>query len=135
MSAVLALISTHADAQAPPPTVVVEPHTVNSSAKLHALLATNQTAVDAYLTPGTHLLGTTYVVHDGKRLTLRSDGAVLDAQGQTRHVLVQDEAEHVSNRPWTTPSSTTVEVDYNKPFDFNSSGGDPRVQEVSLGSM
>ena len=44
------------------------------------------------------------------------------------------EAEHVSNGPWTTPSSTTAEVDYNKPFDFNNSGGDPRVQEVSLGS-
>ena len=113
----------------------MEPHIINSAAELHALLATNLASVIAYLTPGTHLLGTTFVVRDGKRLTLRSDGAVLDAQGQTRHVLVQDEAEHVSNRPWTTPSSTTVEVDYNKPFDFNSSGGDPRVQEVSLGSM
>ena len=134
MSAVLALISTHADAQAPPPTDEVEPHIVNLSAELHALLATNQTAVDACLTPVTHLLGITFVVRDSKRLMLRSDGAVLDAQGQTRHVLVQDEAEHVSNRPWTIPSSTTVEVDYNKPFDINSSGGDPRVQEVSLGS-
>ena len=30
-------------------------------------------------------------MRDGKRLTLRSDGAVLDAQAQTRHFLVQDE--------------------------------------------
>ena len=59
--------------------------------ELHALLATSQTVVRAYLTSGTHLLGTTFVVHDGKRLTLRSDGAVLDAQGQTRHFLVQDD--------------------------------------------
>ena len=127
-------LNTCPDAQALPPTDVVEPQIVNSSAELHALLATNQTAVDTYLTPGTHLLGTTFVVRDGKRLTLRSDGAVLDAQGQTSNVLVQDEAEHASNGPWTTPSSITVEVDYNKPFDFNNSGEDLRVQEVSLGS-
>ena len=74
-----------ADAQALLPTVV------NSATELHALLATSQTAVDAYLTPGTHLLGTTFVLRDGKRLTLHSDGAVLDAQGQARHFLVQDE--------------------------------------------
>ena len=62
------------------------------------------------------------------------NAAKWDAHGQTRHVLVQDEAEHASNGPWLTPSSTTVEVDYNKPFDFNNSGEDLRVQEVSLGS-
>ena len=38
------------------------------------------------------------------------------------------EAEHASNGPWITP---TAEVDYNKRFDFNNSGGEPRVQEVS----
>ena len=54
------------DAQAPPTTVV------NSVAELHTLLATNQTAIDAYLTPGTHLLSTPLVVRDGKQLTLRS---------------------------------------------------------------
>ena len=70
---------------------VVEPYMINSAAELHVLLATNLAAIVAYLTPGTHLLGTTFVVRDGKRLTLRSDGAVLDAQGQTRHFLVQDE--------------------------------------------
>ena len=79
-----------ADAQAPPTTLVVEPYMVNSAAELHALLATNQTTVDAYLTPGTHLLCSTFLVSDGKRLTLRSDGAVLDAHEQTRHFLVQD---------------------------------------------
>ena len=41
------------------------------------------------------------------------------------------EAKHASNGPWTTPSSTTAEVDFTKPVD---SGEDPRVQEVSLGS-
>ena len=59
----------------------VLPSIINSAAELHALLATNQAAVVAYLTPGTHLLHTTFVVRDG-----------------------------------------------------NNSGGDPRVQEVSLGS-
>ena len=44
------------------------------------------------------------------------------------------EAKHASNGPWTTPGSTIAEVDYTKPFDFNNSGGDPRAQEVSLGS-
>ena len=44
------------------------------------------------------------------------------------------EAEHAGNGPWTTPSSITAEVDYTKRFDFNNWGGDPRVQEVSLGS-
>ena len=38
------------------------------------------------------------------------------------------EAKHASNGPWITP---TAEVDYNKWFDFNDSGGEPRVQEVS----
>ena len=37
-----------------------------------------------------HLLGRPFVVGDDRRLTLRSDGAVLDAQGFCRHFLVQD---------------------------------------------
>ena len=38
--------------------------------------------------PGTHNLGAPIVVH-GKRLTLRSDGAVLDANSRSRHFVVQ----------------------------------------------
>ena len=57
-------------------------------AELRSALADTQ-AVDAYLVPGTHYLGTPIVVH-GKRLTLRSDGAVLDANGHSRHFVVQN---------------------------------------------
>ena len=67
----------------------------NSAAELHALFATDQVAIVAYLFPGTYRLSTTFVMrNDGKRLTLRSVGAVLDAKGQTRHFLVQDEGVH-----------------------------------------
>ena len=49
------------------------------------------------------------------------------------------EAEHASSVPRMTPSSTTAEVDYTKPFNCRSrltasAREDPRVQEVSLGS-
>ena len=56
-------------------------------AELRSALAKSQT-VDAYLVPGTHNLGTPIDVH-GKCLTLRSDGAVLDANGHSRHFVVQ----------------------------------------------
>ena len=50
------------------------------------------------------------------------------------------EAEHASSGPRTTPGSTTAEVDYTKPFNCRSrltasAREDPRVQEVSLGSV
>ena len=60
---------------------------IHTIAELRLALAESQT-VDAYLVPGTHNLGTPIVVH-GKRLTLRSDGAVLDANGHSRHFVVQ----------------------------------------------
>ena len=63
---------------------------LSSAAELHAALASDQTVIDAYLTPGTHLLGTSFVVSNGKQVTIRSDGAVLDAQERCRHFLVQD---------------------------------------------
>ena len=74
-----------------PPSPSPSPTTlVHSAVELHALLATNQTTIHAHLNAGTHLFGTTFVVRNGKRLTLCSDGAVLDAQDLTRHFLVQD---------------------------------------------
>ena len=78
----------------PPPSLPPYPSQLNGStiirtvAELRSALAESQT-VDAYLVPGTHIIGTFVAVH-GKRLTLRSDGAVLDANGRSRHFVVQN---------------------------------------------
>ena len=60
---------------------------IHTLAELRSALAGSQT-VDAYLVPGTYNLGAPINVH-GKRLTLRSNGAVLDANGHSRHFVVQ----------------------------------------------
>ena len=91
--------------------------------------------------PPSHLLGTTFIVHDdGKRQMAKEEEVGAGAGvGGLQHLELTPhsaelvpvglvEAEHASNGPWITP---TAEVDYNKRFDFNNSGGEPRVQEVS----